>query len=264
MPENREFKKKKIQFFPSKTYIVDKCWHFCSHLERVTNFLPKLVDMLFFSVGKKADFPFFKFPIFGCCCPTCAGFELSWLEFRAFDSKAWLEWVSCHCLSSCNVRFQCHSNRKTFNWNLSSLRTSFVTKLWQGAQTWKPQCAHVLQKTAWFWWKTIPVIRGQRQQTSKKRAFDLHKPYKICFHVLVTSCVNPTACLARVPSFDKTSTRFLRSCLAWKFLQEKSCENRTAPIDYHTYNFPGKILNSLSGEKCSAVFLCFYFDNLLL
>ncbi len=31
---------------------------------RVTNFLPKLVDMLLFSAGKKTEFPFFVFPYF--------------------------------------------------------------------------------------------------------------------------------------------------------------------------------------------------------
>ena len=34
---------------------------------RVNNFLPKLVDMLLFSMEKKIEFAFFVFPIFGCC-----------------------------------------------------------------------------------------------------------------------------------------------------------------------------------------------------
>ena len=31
-PENREFKKKKFSFVFIKDIIVDKFWHFCSHL----------------------------------------------------------------------------------------------------------------------------------------------------------------------------------------------------------------------------------------
>ena len=53
---------KKIQFFPSKTCIVDEFWYFCSHY-RVANFLAKLVNMLLFST-EKTKFPFFGFPYF--------------------------------------------------------------------------------------------------------------------------------------------------------------------------------------------------------
>ncbi len=48
-----------IQFFPSKTCIVDRLDIFVVTY-RVTNFLPKLVDMLW----KKTEFPFFVFPYF--------------------------------------------------------------------------------------------------------------------------------------------------------------------------------------------------------
>ena len=56
IPENREFKKMEIQFFPSKTCIVDTY--------RVTNFLPKLVDMLLFSTEKKNWISILVFPYF--------------------------------------------------------------------------------------------------------------------------------------------------------------------------------------------------------
>ncbi len=51
-PKIGKWKKNEIQFFLSKTCIVNKFWHFCSHLYRVTNLLPKLIDMLLFSAEK--------------------------------------------------------------------------------------------------------------------------------------------------------------------------------------------------------------------
>ncbi len=50
-------KKNEIQFFPSKTRIVDKFYIFVV-TDRGTNFLPKLVHMPLFS-AEKTEFPFF-------------------------------------------------------------------------------------------------------------------------------------------------------------------------------------------------------------
>ncbi len=55
-------KKMEIQFFPSKTALW-KSFDIFIVTYRVTNFLPKLVDMLLFSV-EKTEFPFFVFPYF--------------------------------------------------------------------------------------------------------------------------------------------------------------------------------------------------------
>ena len=58
LPKNMELKKKEIQFFPSKTLLtnVDIFVVIC----RVTNFLPKLADMLLFSIILFFEFPYFR------------------------------------------------------------------------------------------------------------------------------------------------------------------------------------------------------------
>ncbi len=52
-----------IQFLPSKIRIV-KSFDIFAVTYRVTNVLPKLVNMLLFSTGKKTEFSFFDFPYF--------------------------------------------------------------------------------------------------------------------------------------------------------------------------------------------------------
>ena len=64
-PENREMKNMKIiSFFPSKTSIVRPVLTFFVVTYRVTNFFPKLVNMLLFSTRKKTEFPFLEFAYF--------------------------------------------------------------------------------------------------------------------------------------------------------------------------------------------------------
>ncbi len=59
IPENREFKKWKFSFFHQRHAL----WMSFVVTYRVTNLLPKLVDMLLFSM-EKTEFPFLVFPYF--------------------------------------------------------------------------------------------------------------------------------------------------------------------------------------------------------
>ncbi len=62
IPENREFKKWKFIFF-CQTHALSRSFDIFVVTYRVTNFLPKLVDMLLFSM-EKTEFPFLVFPYF--------------------------------------------------------------------------------------------------------------------------------------------------------------------------------------------------------
>ena len=69
MPENREMKTWKMKFsFFRQRHALSTSFDIFVVTYRVTNFLPKLINMLLFST-KKTEFPFFEFPIFGCCRP---------------------------------------------------------------------------------------------------------------------------------------------------------------------------------------------------
>ncbi len=66
-PENRETKKTEIHgVFLRQRHALSMSFDIFVVTYRVTNFLPKLVQMLLFSV-EKTEFPFFDCPIFGCC-----------------------------------------------------------------------------------------------------------------------------------------------------------------------------------------------------
>ena len=62
-PKIGNSKKKKLSFFPSKTRIVTSFDIFVVTY-RVTNFLPKLINMPSFSMQKKTEFLFFEFTYF--------------------------------------------------------------------------------------------------------------------------------------------------------------------------------------------------------
>ena len=70
-PQSRQYPKIRtwkngIQFFFHQRHILWTSFDIFIVTYRVTNFLPKLVDMLLFST-EKTEFPFFEFPIFGFC-----------------------------------------------------------------------------------------------------------------------------------------------------------------------------------------------------
>ena len=60
--ENREFKKWKFSFFPQR-HALSTSFEIFVVTYGVTNFLPKLTDMLLFST-EKTEFPFLVFPYF--------------------------------------------------------------------------------------------------------------------------------------------------------------------------------------------------------
>ncbi len=62
IPENREMKKMKFSFFHQR-HALPTSFDIFAVTYRVTNLLPKLVDMLLFS-AEKTEFPFFEFPYF--------------------------------------------------------------------------------------------------------------------------------------------------------------------------------------------------------
>ncbi len=62
IPENREFQKWKLSFFPHR-HTLSTSFNIFVITYRVTNFLPKLVNMLLFSM-EKTEFPFLVFPYF--------------------------------------------------------------------------------------------------------------------------------------------------------------------------------------------------------
>ena len=62
IPENREFQKWKFSFFRQR-HTLSRSFDIFLITCRVTNFLPKLVDMLLFST-EKTEFPFLVFPYF--------------------------------------------------------------------------------------------------------------------------------------------------------------------------------------------------------
>ena len=65
IPENREIKKWKFSFFCQRhaRHVLSTSFDTFVATYRVTNFLPKLMDMLLFSVEKN-EFPFLVFPYF--------------------------------------------------------------------------------------------------------------------------------------------------------------------------------------------------------
>ncbi len=79
IPENREFQKWKLSFFHQRHALLTSFDIFVITY-RVTNFLPKLLDMLLFST-EKTEFPFLVFPYFRVmpqvndiytqCMPVC-------------------------------------------------------------------------------------------------------------------------------------------------------------------------------------------------
>ena len=62
IPENRETKKMKFSFFHQRHALL-MSFEIVMVTYRVTNFLPKLIDMLLLS-REKTEFPFFEFPYF--------------------------------------------------------------------------------------------------------------------------------------------------------------------------------------------------------
>ncbi len=76
-----------IQFFPSKTWIVDKFWYFVVTY-RVTNFLPKLIDMLLFSKEKNWISIFSGFPLFSDFALSVATLQQDWNKKRSSIVKA--------------------------------------------------------------------------------------------------------------------------------------------------------------------------------
>ncbi len=80
-----------IKFFPSKTYIVNTY--------RVTNFLPKLLDMLLFST-EKTEFPFLVFPYFRVMPSIC----LETIYTHIF--VLWAKVCACTCLNLNKPRAQ--------------------------------------------------------------------------------------------------------------------------------------------------------------
>ncbi len=71
IPENREFKKCKFNFFYQR-HALSTSFDIFVVTYRVTNFLPKLVNMLLFS-REKTKFPFFGFPLFSGYALQCKG-----------------------------------------------------------------------------------------------------------------------------------------------------------------------------------------------
>ena len=77
IPENRDMKKMKFSFFPSKTSIVDKFWHFCGHLYSDYLFAKTGPHAIIFW-GKKLYFHFLKSPIFGYYPSSTSAFVQRW------------------------------------------------------------------------------------------------------------------------------------------------------------------------------------------
>ncbi len=69
IPENRKFKKRKSSFFHQRHALWTSLDIFVVTY-RVTNFLPKLLNMLLFFYGKKLNFYLLNSPIFRCCRKT--------------------------------------------------------------------------------------------------------------------------------------------------------------------------------------------------
>ncbi len=89
IPENREFQKWKLSFFCPR-HTLSMSFYIFVITYRVTNFLPKLVYMLLFST-EKTEFPFFEFPIFGCCPPQQKSTQTGMPFFLiSFDFLFWL------------------------------------------------------------------------------------------------------------------------------------------------------------------------------
>ncbi len=96
IPENREFKKWKFSFFHQRHTLLTSFDIFVVTY-RVTNFLPKLIDMLLFST-EETEFPFLVFPYFpvmpswafdtwGKLCASLH-FHAKWFEFHCFEEFA--------------------------------------------------------------------------------------------------------------------------------------------------------------------------------
>ena len=64
IPENRDMKKMKFSCFSHQRHALSTSFDIAVVTYRVTNYLPKLVDMLLFSVCEKTEFPFFEIPYF--------------------------------------------------------------------------------------------------------------------------------------------------------------------------------------------------------
>ena len=79
IPENREFQKWKLSFFGQRHTLLTS-FHIFVITYRVTNFLPKLIDMLLFST-EKTEFPFLVFPYFRLCLLLLTHFVDSWLRW---------------------------------------------------------------------------------------------------------------------------------------------------------------------------------------
>ncbi len=109
-----------IQFFLSKTCIVDQFGQFVATY-RVTNVLPKLINMLLFST-EKTEFPFLVFPYFPVMplCP-CLLVGFSFLGKRALlfvpvfghIQQKKKEIHKCAILSCWRTRFSCQGNAQT-------------------------------------------------------------------------------------------------------------------------------------------------------
>ncbi len=73
-----------IQFFLSKTYIVDEFWHICSHLQSDKLFAKTGWNAIIF-YGKKLNFHFWFSPIFGLCRKYWKSETLTKLLFTSFS-----------------------------------------------------------------------------------------------------------------------------------------------------------------------------------
>ena len=80
IPENREIKKWKLSFFHQR-HALSMSFNIFVVTYRVTNFLPKLINMLLFS-REKTEFPFLVFPYFRVMPPENTGRQQATISLR--------------------------------------------------------------------------------------------------------------------------------------------------------------------------------------
>ena len=101
IPENREFQKWKLSFF-RQGHILSTSFDIFVITYRVTDFLPKLINMLLFST-KKTEFPFLLFPYFRVMPGHLPDSSLKWHKLCEVKASVIVRIEFVFCLSSVNV-----------------------------------------------------------------------------------------------------------------------------------------------------------------
>ena len=121
IPENREFQKWKLSFFCQR-HTLSRSFDIFIITYRVTNFLPKLVNMLLFST-EKTEFPFLVFPYFRVM-PALRHARMRWCgggwsaKLFSFNRTFWDStfWGPDFWSPTTRVELQCWKRTLQTNW----------------------------------------------------------------------------------------------------------------------------------------------------